>query len=405
MDAILAGLLLLFLAVPYWLTFAFGGTPVDLLRAGVSTAMIGLLALRRTQTAFAAGAVAALGFAQLALAPGPFTSNVVAADPVAVMMMLYAAGRYGSRRVRWGSLVTGLAGAAFAALRLTLSDRPNSPGQSAFEFIATTLGIAGLIVACWMLGDRARTRAERLQALIDRAEELERSRDQEQRLAVVAERTRIAREMHDVVAHSLSVIIAQADGGRYAATLRPEAAVDSLATIAATGRSALAETRRLLGVLRGDATAATRPLPVIADVPELVESVRRAGLQIDYTLTGQARDLSPSLQLAAFRIIQESLTNVLKHAGPDPQARVQLDWGAHELLLTVVDDGLGAGAAPTAGTGHGLTGMRERAALYGGRVKAGPRPGGGFRVEAELPYEAPPDLGPAPSTVVVQEQS
>jgi signal transduction histidine kinase len=287
--------------------------------------------------------------------------------------------------------VLGLVGAPVAALRyfagVYYTDGGFSYGRSLVDLVITAGAIGVLVVACWAIGTVKRGRIQREAAMLERAQLLELERDQEMRLAATTERARIAREMHDVVAHSLSVVIAQADGGRYAGRADPEAAVGALEQIAATGRQALADMRALLGVLREDGGQEFAPQPDVAAVPGLVEDVRRSGLDIDLLVEGEPRDLPTGSQLAAYRIVQESLTNVLKHAGPASRAWVRLQWRADALEVSVLDDGRGAAAmlAPD-GNGQGLIGMRERAVLHGGRLETGPRHGGGFGVHAVLPY-------------------
>jgi signal transduction histidine kinase len=207
------------------------------------------------------------------------------------------------------------------------------------------------------------------------------------RLAATAERARIARELHDVVAHSLSVVVAQADGGRYAGKADPEAALGALDAIAATGRQALTDMRSLLGVLREGGGEEYAPQPDVASIPALVDDVRASGLDIDLIEEGEPRPLPAGPQLAAYRIVQETLTNVLKHAGPAGRAWVRLQWRPEALELSVLDDGRGAAALVDGdGSGQGVRGMAERARLHGGRLEAGPRAGGGFGVHAALPY-------------------
>jgi signal transduction histidine kinase len=188
--------------------------------------------------------------------------------------------------------------------------------------------------------------------------------------------------MHDVVAHGLSVIVVQADGARYAAAKDPDVAVGTLETISATGREALTEMRRLLGLLREGDTGVT-PQPGLDDVRHLVDEARAAGMQVTADLPEHAPDVPDGVGLAAYRIVQEALTNVRKHAGPDAavDVRVAVDRG---VAIDVRDDGRGA-AARTEGRGLGLVGMRERAAVHGGTLEAGPAPGGGFAVSARLP--------------------
>lgn len=231
--------------------------------------------------------------------------------------------------------------------------------------------------------------ARRARAEAERANEAEATAAREastvQALAASDERARIAREMHDVVAHTLSVVVAQADGGRFAAPSDPDAPVRTLETIAEVSRSALTEMRALLGVLRTpDGEAELGPQPSIGDIPTLVATTRDGGLDVSYVTTGTPRPLPIGAGLALYRIAQEGLTNVLKHAGPLATAYLQLRWGEDDVALTVSDDGRGA-AAHSDGRGGGIRGMRERATVFGGTLSAGPKIGGGFEVRAVLP--------------------
>lgn len=204
-------------------------------------------------------------------------------------------------------------------------------------------------------------------------------------LAATQERARIAREMHDVVAHTLSVVVAQADGGRFAARSNPELAAHTLETIAEVSRSALAEMRALLGVLRTEeGEAELGPQPSIGDIPALVATAREGGLEASYVTTGTPRPLPIGAGLALYRIAQEALTNVLRHAGPVASAYLQLTWTQEDVMLTVSDNGRGAGAGSD-GTGAGIEGMRQRATVFGGTLNAGPKAGGGFVVRARIP--------------------
>lgn len=207
-------------------------------------------------------------------------------------------------------------------------------------------------------------------------------------LAASDERARIAREMHDVVAHTLSVVVAQADGGRFAARADPAAGERTLDTIASVGRTALEEMRALLGVLRApEGEAPLGPQPSIGDIPALVASARESGIETSFVTTGTPRPLPIGAGLALYRIAQEAVTNVLKHAGPTANAYVQLRWGHDNVTLVVRDEGRGA-AAHGDGRGSGVDGMRERATLFGGTLTAGPQVGGGFEVRAVLPLPA-----------------
>jgi signal transduction histidine kinase len=224
-------------------------------------------------------------------------------------------------------------------------------------------------------------------SLEDRAARLERERDAQARIAAVAERARIARELHDVIAHNVSVMVVQADGASYALGTDPARAREALGAISATGRQALAEMRRLLGVLRREedgAVSERAPQPGIGELGELLDQARGAGLPVSFTVEGDPRPLPGGVALAAYRIVQESLTNARKHAGPVASASVLLRYSPDAVMLTITDDGRGGGAQPGS-HGHGLTGMRERVATYGGSISAGPCPGGGFEVVATLP--------------------
>lgn len=252
------------------------------------------------------------------------------------------------------------------------------------EFLAwATAAIATALAAvlAWRL--RAANRRAR-----DAAARDVRDTEAERALAAADERARIAREMHDVVAHTLSVVVAQADGGRFVARTDPEAAARTLETIADVSRSALTEMRALLGVLRDtDGDAAMGPQPSLADIPALVAASRERGMDVSYVTTGTPRPLPIGAGLALYRVAQESLTNVLKHAGPAAKAFAQLTWEEADAVLTVADDGRGA-AAHSDGSGQGIAGMRERVTIFGGTLTAGPRAGGGYLVRARLPLHS-----------------
>ncbi|MEV7595884.1 sensor histidine kinase [Kitasatospora sp. NPDC089797] len=246
------------------------------------------------------------------------------------------------------------------------------------------------------LGIAVRVRRAQLAGLRERAARLEVERDQRSRLAAVTERTRVAREMHDIIGHNLSVIITLADGGAYAVRASPERGREALELIGETSRQALGELRRMLGVLRdqADQGAEFNPQPGVADLDGLCARIRAAGPQVVYTVGGDPDRLDRGVQLMAYRIVQEALTNTLKHAGPDTRAHVTLTVDTTRLTIRVRDagppDGVRRPGRPD-GEGHGLAGMRERAALYGGTVTAGPGPGAGWTVEAVL------DLTPDPT--------
>src|SRR5712691_2021998 len=249
-------------------------------------------------------------------------------------------------------------------------------------------------VAAWLIGDYLRTRRAYVGELEERAARLERERNQDRRLAADEERTRIARELHDVVAHDVSVIAIQAGAARAVQASRPEVAAQALGLIETTARETLIELNRLLGVLRANngATADRRPQPGISQLPGLVEELRAAGLEVDARVEGEARPLSPAVDLSAYRILQEATTNVLKHARAR-RVDIRVRYAETMLALDVRDDGAGDGRDPAASSGHGLIGMRERVALFGGKLHAGRNRAGGFSVHARLPLTPSPDAG------------
>jgi signal transduction histidine kinase len=249
---------------------------------------------------------------------------------------------------------------------------------------------AGFAVAVLVIGLYAGTRRAYLGELRDRARRLERERDQTSALAAAEERARIAREMHDSVAHHLTIIVALSDGALRAVTRAPEEAASAIRDVAGTARQALTETRRLLGVLRTDSRPEPRqPLPGLADLESLLGHVRAAGLPVRYERSGSAADLPPAIQLAVFRLVQEALTNTMKHAGPGASAAVRLQLTAAEVRVDVEDDGVSPSPKSAAG-GGGLIGMRERISAYGGDLDFGPRDPRGWRVTARLERDPAP---------------
>ncbi|WP_214106558.1 sensor histidine kinase [Acrocarpospora catenulata] len=245
---------------------------------------------------------------------------------------------------------------------------------------------SAFVIAVWLAGIYANMRRRYIEGLEDRAERAERERDQQALIATAAERARIARELHDVVAHNVSVIVVQADGAGYAIDRDPEQARQAVHAISATGRRALSEMRRLVGVLREDGPGAEdyQPQPGLGQLAELVRQVRESGLPVRLSADEDLAGLPQGEQLVIYRIVQEALTNTLKHGGPGVQADVRVESGDREITVTVLDDGRGA-AAPAGEGGHGLIGMRERVTMYGGTVHASPRLGGGFQVVARIP--------------------
>ncbi|MEV7090867.1 sensor histidine kinase [Streptomyces sp. NPDC093085] len=328
--------------------------------------------------------VTAVGLAQLALdvLPGP-------ADFAMLAVIYTVAARGGSRWAPRFALVGGVLAAPLSQLRWS----PGEGGIAGQVFFSAVLAVP--FVLAWVLGDSMRTRTAYFAQLEERAKRLEKEREAQAQVAVAAERARIARELHDVVAHNVSVMVVQADGAAYVLDAAPDQAKEALETISNTGRQALAEMRRLLGVLRtGDAPEGGEyvPQPDVGQIEDLIENVRAAGLAVDFRIEGTPRPLPSGVELTAYRIVQEALTNSRKHGGPDVGASVRLVYFDDGLGLLVEDDGRGAAHELYAdggadGRGHGMIGMRERVGMVGGTLDAGPRPGGGFRISALLPLK------------------
>ncbi len=317
--------------------------------------------------------------------PFLFLDYSVPTAAVVGLIVIYSLGAY-------TTFVRGLAGLAamYATTVLYLvvvSDRyPDAESVGAVGAAFVTLGYFG----AWAIGRSVRAPRIYAREQEQRADQLERTREAEVRAALAEQRGQIARELHDVVAHHVSVMTVQAAGARRTLDRDPERSKEALGSIEDTGRSALAEMRRIVGVLRGPSddgadTPKRSPQPGLADLPELVEQLDSAGLGVGVTVSGQERPLPLGIDLTAYRIVQEALTNTLKHAGTG-EANVAVSYAPAELEVRVTDSGAGRQAAgPAELPGHGLLGMRERVALYGGELSAGNRPGGGFEVRARIP--------------------
>ncbi|HEX6867900.1 MAG TPA: histidine kinase [Candidatus Limnocylindrales bacterium] len=297
-----------------------------------------------------------------------------------LVALFTVAERYDRRVAVSAALV---AAATFAAVILTKS----TGSQVAVTGFLSTMLAVGVVLA---LGDWARTRRQYAAAIEENARLQEAERDERSRRAVQDERERIARELHDIVTHHVSVIVIQAGAGLTALDRRPDAARTALQAIDHTGREALTDMRRMLGML-GEADAAGEgraPMPGLERLGELMEEVRAAGLPVELSIDGVPRPLDAGVELAAYRIVQEALTNALKHAR-GARARVRIAYGPRAIDISVTDEG-GAGdrdLGQASGGGRGLIGMRERVAMYGGDLEAGPTPTG-FRVHAQLPVDA-----------------
>ena len=317
-------------------------------------------------------------------------------------LVLYAVGRYNAYPgLPIFVLVAGIslhstrrrallaAGLAAVALSVAVWLQPERVA-TASTWVASLLAVA----VAWLWGENLRNRRARWAAMEERARRLEAEREERDRQAVTDERLRIARELHDVVAHSMSVIAVQSGVANHVIDSRPAQARQALATIEATSRSALVELRRLLGVLRqgDDPVASLEPNPGMAEIGRLADQIRSAGVKVELKVEGEPGELPPGVDLSAFRIAQEGLTNVLKHGGG--VARVLVRYSPGAVAVEIADDGrAGTDGAPAEGTGHGLIGMRERVAVFGGELTAGPVPGGGYRMAARLPYAAAAGAG------------
>ncbi|MFI2027944.1 sensor histidine kinase [Streptomyces buecherae] len=374
----LAGLALL------WVVEASMGREVRLVAVVLCAVLCAATALRRRAPEKMLLVVTAVGLLQLAA-----DVEINPAD-FAMLVVIYTCAANGARWASWLGLVGGLCAPTLAALRW-----PPPEAQTQWQSVVSVAFMTIPFALAWVLGDSIRTRRAYYAQLEERAARLEREREAQAKVAVAGERARIARELHDVVAHNVSVMVVQADGAAYVLDAAPEQAKQALETISGTGRQALAEMRRLLGVLRtgeGSEGGEYVPQPGVEQLTDLIEQVRGAGLPVDFKVAGEPRPLDSGVELTAYRIVQEALTNTRKHGGEHVGATVRLSYADTELDLLIEDDGRGAGrelyeAGGADGLGHGLIGMRERVGMVGGRLDAGPRNGGGFRVSAVLPLK------------------
>jgi len=293
--------------------------------------------------------------------------------PFALGLALYTVASHTERRV---ALRAGVAALATLVVLLLVRN-----GFDARESVVHLIIFAS---ATWILGDNVRTKRAYYRELEERAERLEREREENIQHAAAEEQERIARELHDVIAHSVSVMVVQAAAANDIFERQPERAREALRSIEESGRSALTELRRLLGIVRTHERGRLDPQPGLAALEELIEQVRATGLEVELELNGELGELPSGVDLSTYRIVQEALTNTLKHAQAT-HVRVRLGRRAHELAIEVADDGVGPGKEST--NGHGLIGMRERVALLGGTLETGPGESGGFAVKVRFPLE------------------
>jgi signal transduction histidine kinase len=359
LDLILAVVLAIGSELEAWLGSADGRERLVVAIAG--PLMASTVAVRRRYPA-AAGIAAALIADVVAIAWKP--PNTVSFG-IAWLCSLYAL-------TVWTTPRLFAIGATATALPTLVAVAIRGEPRGGVSFTVITLVV--MVLVRRVVGDRER-----------RAQIAERERDLAAREAVVEERARIARELHDVIAHHVSMIVLQAGAERRVLDGTNASTREVLETVERTGRSALTEMRRLLGMLRGDANEPLTPQPGLTDVPVLVDQLREAGLPVELHVEGERRELPVGIELSAYRIVQEALTNAIKHAG-EASASVNIRYGPDSLELEIADDGTGV-AAPISSGGHGLVGMGERVALYGGRLDAGRQPSGGFVVRVVLPIQ------------------
>ncbi len=381
-DAACTGLLVLVYGIGFSQPADLTGVPQGVAALVVALAVLPAAVRRRwPRTVLALVVADGAAVAALSFSPDP---------PLAAAFVLYLIPlRFARREARWllaGTLAAMAAGdIAFGLVR------HGAAGPGGTRAAAGLLLESGLLlVGAWLTGYLVRLQRTYSAGLRAQAEQGAREQLAQAQRAHSEERLRIARDLHDVVAHSMSVIAVQAGVAGYVAGARPEEAARALSSIEETSRGALREMRALLGVLRDEGTSAAGPgaglipAPGLADLETLADRTAEAGVRVDLDIQPERPPLPAGLDLAAYRLIQEAITNVVKHAATD-RCRVSVGYAGESLSLEITDSGTGPGPSPGPGTGHGITGMRERVGMYGGEFSAAPRPGGGFRVSARFP--------------------
>ncbi|WP_022881017.1 sensor histidine kinase [Gryllotalpicola ginsengisoli] len=345
-------------------------------------ALIGALAITGASVGFfvrRTRPILAVCLLAIALLPSVFTAQ--SPGQLLPVFGIYSLAVYRSNATAW-------IGAAALELGSTLYAWAAWPGLQEHTLARSPLQWAAVLaielLVALLLGTTVGGRKRYLAALIDRAHQLARERDQQAQLSAAAERARIAREMHDVVSHSLTVMVTLAEGSAFSAEADPRRAADAMRQVAETGRAALSDMRRMLGVLGGDGEAALAPQPTAAELPALAERFRDLGLPVTLRVDGELAP-DPAVQLAVHRVVQESLTNALRYAHGPTEVAVRIDADGDPVVITVEDDGLPGIPTPSVGAGRGIIGMAERVAALGGSLAAGPRDGRGWRVSAVLP--------------------
>jgi signal transduction histidine kinase len=360
--------------------------PTSSIQLVAAVLMVLPLVLRRHSPLLMLGGVTIAGLVQFAVSDQPMATLAV------IPVVAYTVARWIPGREARLVVFVGIVGSILGPIRWIISNPAYISVKTAGTLVLAWFVCMGLVITPYAIGRRARESTEadqdRLAAAEERYERLLAQREQEARLAESRARSQIARELHDIVAHSLSVMVVQAEGGRAVAAKKPEAAQEALTTIAETGREALSEMRRIVGVLRedpDDSQVDFAPAPGLEDIPELVS---RASDRAVFEVHGQPPKAPAALGLTVYRVVQEALTNFLKHAGPEATARVTITYGMRDITIDVLDNGAGADAEPPGTPGHGLRGMNERVASMGGQLVARARPGGGFQITAVLPIRS-----------------
>jgi signal transduction histidine kinase len=383
LDVALAGGMGLITIPPYGIRGL--GAPINMMQFIAAVAMVLPLVVRRHSPLLMLAGVTMAGLAQLVVSDTPMATLAV------IPVVSYTVARWVPGREARLVVAIGVVGSVLGPMRWIVDDPAYISLRSGVSLVLAWFVCLGLVITPYAIGRRVRESTEadqdRVAADEERYQRLLREREQQTRLAESRARSQIARELHDIVAHSLSVMIVQAEGGRAAAAKRPEAATEALTTIAETGREALSEMRRIVGVLREEpsqAQADFAPAPTLADIPELVA---RASDRATLEVRGQPPRVPAALALTAYRVVQEALTNFLKHAGPEATAQVTVTYGMRDITIDVLDNGPGTGSGSES-PGHGLRGMNERVTSMGGRLLTRSRPSGGFQVTAVLPVRA-----------------
>ena len=361
--------------------------------AAVVAALVATMPLLlRRRFPFGAPAFLFAGLALVSLVSPAAVSRGTSFTLFALMLAFWAAG---AQRERQPAVAGAAIGLAAVVVMLATGGRGGvvRTGDAELSLFIWSLIAVGLPLGAFAL----RARAQRAAELQERADRLEREREERTRAAVAAERARIARDLHDVIAHSVTVMTVQGGAARLLLDSDPGRAREPLLVVEETGHQALADMRRLVGIVQDEPerAPALTPQPGLADLPALAEKLQRAGLPTDLVVHGEPETLTPGVELTAYRVVQEALTNALKHAGP-ATARVTVIYESQALRLEISDDG--PGTSNQQDGGHGLVGMRERVALYGGRLEVGPRTSGGFSVRARLPLERRAPARGDPST-------